>query len=69
VASEIGQSVKNCGRKRLKKRKWKENGTGWSEKKTIPYTEGSTKLRVNPYMKCGWKKAEPPAKEKESLRD
>ena len=24
------------------------------------------KVRVNPYMKCGWNKAEPPAKDEET---
>jgi len=30
---------------------------------------GQRNRRVNPYMKCGWKKVEPPTKKVKNLRD
>jgi len=31
--------------------------------------EERRKVRVNSYMKCGWKKVEPPTKDEEKRRD
>jgi len=48
VASEIGQSVEICGRKKNQSESGEEMEQGEARKKPIPYAEGDTKTPSKP---------------------
>jgi hypothetical protein len=74
VASEIGKTCQSEGagfesRKEEAHPNGRERVVGESQERIPPVQTDDLQFLVNSYMTCGWKKVEPPTKERKNLRD